>query len=68
MVSSNEDLARKAIEKKLVEYENQSGSKPTGDMIETNIYNVMDEYELNITNFYRIRRYLIEKFVIVHNE
>jgi hypothetical protein len=65
---SNEDLARKVIEKRLDEYVVASGLKPNIDMIEENIRMFQNQYELGLSNFWRLRSYFSDKYLRMKKE
>ena len=60
---SNEELARMAIEKRLDDYQTQTGKKPNTDIIAENIRAFMSEYHLSLSNFWRLKSYFVEKYL-----
>lgn len=59
-----ENQARKALDQKFDEYLTQTNSLNI-EVIETNIRLSLDTFNLSISNFYRLRKYFIDKYKAV---
>lgn len=62
---SNEDLARSVIMNKLNGYINTTHQRPNADMIDKSITDLMDTYKLSLSNYYRLRRFLLDYYAKV---